>query len=105
GPDHFSLIAPVGPATLRAWGGKKKKEAISVAWAQIGKSYVSYHLMALYGSVSLVNAISKDLKAHMHGKTCFNFTSPNESLFKELDILTARGIAGMKKAGFTAGET
>jgi len=29
--DHYSLNAPVGPATLRAWGGKVKRPTIPVA--------------------------------------------------------------------------
>src|SRR5207247_5911869 len=46
---------------------------------------------------------SKELKARMQGKTCFNFKSCkscDEALFKELAQLTAQGIAGFRKAGF-----
>jgi len=36
----------------------------------------------------------------MQGKTCSNFKSNDEALFKELEKLTAQGIAGFRKAGF-----
>ena len=36
--DYYSLVAPVGPATIRVWGGKKKSASMPVAWVQIGKA-------------------------------------------------------------------
>ncbi len=44
----FSLEAPVGPATIKAWGGKAKAPSMPVAWVEVKKSYVSYHLMGIY---------------------------------------------------------
>ena len=96
-PTRFCVDAPVGPATLKAWGGKVKRATIPIAWTEIGKNYVSFHLMALGASP---NAISKALKARLKGKTCFNFTSPDPALFKELEEVTSRSIATFKKAGF-----
>jgi|ERR1043166_5215608 hypothetical protein len=52
----YSLAGKVGPATLRAWGGKLKRPVVPVAWVQIGKAYVSYHLMGLYGNAPLLAA-------------------------------------------------
>src|ERR1044071_2682240 len=72
-PGHYALEASVGPATLRAWGGKMKSRTIPVAWVQVGKAYVSYHLMGIYGNTRLRDSMSKELKARMQGKTCFNF--------------------------------
>jgi hypothetical protein len=100
--DHFCLEAPIGPATLRAWGGKAKRPAIDVAWIQIGKSYVSYHLMGVYAHPAFLSGCSKALMARMQGKSCFNFKVVDEPLFKELEALTAKTLAGMKKAGFTS---
>ncbi len=100
GPDHYSLEAGVGPAVLRAWGGKARKPSIPVAWVQVGKAYVSYHLMGVYGNTRLLKGLSKELKARMQGKTCFNFKVVHEKLFKELDHLTAQSIAGFRKAGY-----
>src|ERR1700674_3440389 len=93
-PDHYSLEASAGPAALQAWGGKMKRPLLPVAWVQIGKAYVSYHLMGVYGNARLRDSMSKGLKARMQGKTCFNFKSNDEALFKELEQLTAQSIAG-----------
>jgi hypothetical protein len=98
--DHYGLTAPVGPATVRAWGGKVKSPTIPVAWVQIGKAYVSYHLMGVYGNPKLLDGVSKKLLARMQGKSCFNFKADDEPLFDELEQLTVRSIAGMRKAGF-----
>ena len=101
-PGFYCLECEAGPAAVRAWGGKLKRPTISVAWVQIGKAYVSYHLMGIYGNAKLLEGMSKQLKARMQGKTCFNFKREDEALFKELDALTAQSFASFKKAGFTA---
>jgi hypothetical protein len=95
----YRLAATPGPATLRAWGGKVKLPMIPVAWVQIGKAYVSYHLMGIEGSSSR-ERMSKGLQGRMQGKTCFNFKSQDEALFHELESLTASSIAVFRKAGF-----
>jgi hypothetical protein len=97
----YCLEAAIGAATLRAWGGKVRRPRIPVAWVEVGKSYVSYHLMGI--SVPAVySGMSKALKARMQGKTCFNFTVNEPDLFTELDALTAASITAFKKAGFTS---
>lgn len=97
---EFGLEARIGPATLLAWGGKEKSRVIQVAWVKIGKGYVSYHLMGVYGNPKLMDHYSKKLKARMQGKSCFNFKAVDEPLFEELERLTIESLAGMKKAGF-----
>jgi hypothetical protein len=96
----YSLAGSVGPAALRAWGGKLKRPVMPIAWVKTGKAYVSYHLMGVYGNARLLDGISKDLKARMQGKTCFNFKRLDEALFRELDSLTALSIASFKKTGY-----
>jgi hypothetical protein len=97
--DYFSLHASTGPATLKAWGGKLKSPTIPVAWVQIEKAYVSYHLMGMYGNAKLLDAMSNELKARMQGKACFNFKNNDDALFKELEQ-TRESIAGFRKAGY-----
>ena len=97
---RYGLEAPVGPATVRSWGGKVKLKAIPVAWVSLGKGYVSYHLMGLPGNAKLRTSLSKELLAHMHGQSCFNFTEADDALFKELADATAESLRGMRKAGF-----
>jgi hypothetical protein len=101
--SKYGLYAAIGPATLKIWGGKMKKPAMPVAWTEIGKAYVSYHLMGLYGNTKLSEGMSKELKARMQGKTCFNFKKVDEKVFKELDSLTVRSIDAFRKLGFIAG--
>jgi hypothetical protein len=98
--DCFCLEAAPGPAALRAWGGKVRREKMPVVWVQIGKAYVSFHCMAFYMNPKLLEGMSKELKARMQGKSCLNFKSSDETLFKELEQLTVKGLAGFKKAGF-----
>jgi hypothetical protein len=77
-----------------------KSTTMQLASVRIRKTYVSYHLMGVYGMPRLLDGASKELRARMQGKSCFNFKSVDEALFRELDGLTARSIAGFKKAGF-----
>ena len=99
-PSKFALAGKVGPATLAAWKGKKKSGTMSVAWVEIGKVYVSYHLLGIYMNPTLVKGISNELKRRMQGKSCFNFTAVNEPLFDELDKLTVKVFDVFKKSGF-----
>jgi len=100
--ECYTLQAPTGPATLKMWKGKMKSPVIPVAWVEIKKNYVSYHLMGVYGNPKLLDGCSAKLKARMQGKSCFNFNSVDEPLFRELGLLTSASIVGMKKMGFTA---
>ena len=63
-----------------------------VAATRLGKRYVSYYLMAVYGDESLAATISPELKRRMQGKSCFNFTKVDEPLFRELEALTAESV-------------
>jgi len=96
-PGCYTLEAPAGPAAIRAWRGEVRKPVLPVAWVQIGKGYVSYHLMGLYGCKTI---IPPALKPRMQGKTCFNFKTLDEPLFNLLEPLTAQSIASMRTAGF-----
>jgi hypothetical protein len=99
-PRRYCLEGGIGPATLLAWGGKAKKKAIPVAWVQVGKAAVSYHLMGAYGNRKLLEGMSRELKARMHGKSCFNFKTDDPVLFKELEGVTALGLSCFRKSGF-----
>ena len=63
------------------------------AGTRLGKRYVSYYLMGVYGDDGLAFSISPDLRRRMQGKSCFNFTRIDEALFGELEDLTAESIA------------
>ena len=67
-----------------------------VAGTRFGKSYVSFYLMPVYATPDLVESMSPELRKRMQGKACFNFTKVDETLFAELEALTARGIPGFR---------
>jgi len=71
----------------------KNKRRLYFGGVKRGKAYVSFYLMPVYAFQGLTEKISPDLKKRMQGKSCFNFTAPDEKLFNELRKLT--------KAGFT----
>jgi hypothetical protein len=96
----FSLEAPVGPATIKAWGGKAKAPSIPVAWVEVEKNYVSFHLMGIYMNPKLEAKLSGSLRTRMQGKSCFNFKAIDETLFQELGKVTAESLAALKKGGF-----
>ena len=63
------------------------KKPIFFAGVRIGKGYVSYYLMPVYGP-QLRGGMSPALRKRMQGKACFNFTDVNPALFMELRQLT-----------------
>jgi hypothetical protein len=81
---------PTGAVKLeRAPGGAPSDY---VAGTRVGKSYVSYYFMPVYGMPELLDGLSPELRRRMQGKACFNFTKVDETLFAELATLTATGI-------------
>jgi len=63
-----------------------------VGGTRLGKRYVSYYLMGVYGDDGLAASISPELRRRMQGKSCFNFTKVDEPLFRELEALTAKSV-------------
>ena len=70
-----------------------------VAATRLGKRYVSYYLMGVYGDASLAATISPELKRRMQGKSCFNFTKLDDTQTGELQTLTAAGFARFAEDG------
>jgi hypothetical protein len=85
---------------LKTHAHPRLKGPMPVAWIQSGKNYMSFHLMPIYGCPKLLDGCSKELKARMQGKSCFNFKAVDDDLFKELEDLTVRGFATFEKSGF-----
>jgi hypothetical protein len=63
-----------------------------VGGTRLGKRYISYYLMGVYGAPDLLESISPELRRRMQGKSCFNFTKIDEAQFAELAELTALSI-------------
>jgi hypothetical protein len=82
GPRSYSIdTAPEGERNPTTW----------FAGVRLGKRYVSYYLMPVYVDPSLAEQISPELGKRMQGKSCFNFTKVDESLFAEIESLTRLG--------------
>jgi hypothetical protein len=64
------------------------------------KTYVSFHHMGVYACPGLLNGMSKQFKARMQGKSCFNFTSADPALFAEFEEFTARSFKAFRNAPF-----
>ena len=73
-----------------------------VAGTRVGKRYVSYYLMPVYATPGLVDSLSPELWKRMQGKACFNFTKVDETLFAELETLTARTVPGFRETAEAA---
>ncbi len=76
------------------------KTPFPIAWVNIDKNYVSYHLMPVYGCPKLLDGFSARLKARKQGKSCFNFKAIDEPLFQELEQLTTLGFAAFANTSF-----
>jgi len=81
----------------------KNKQRMCFGAVRMGKAYVSFHLIPVYCCPDLLDGLTPELKKHMQGKSCFNFKTVDEKLFKELAKVTKAGCArfsGEKLAKF-----
>ena len=84
---HAPIPHPLKP-NLPMWFGA----------VQIGKAYVSYHLMPVYMNPVMQAKISPALKKRMQGKSCFNFSACDDAeLLDDLRALTAAGAEHFSK--------
>lgn len=84
---------------LNAGYSEKWKKEVFFGAVIIKKNYVSFYLMALYMCPGLVEDMSVELRARMHGKSCFNFKTIEPALVRELAALTKNCVAMFKKEG------
>jgi hypothetical protein len=77
------------------------KKPIFFGGVRIGKGYVSYYLMPVYGP-QVRDGMSPALKKRMQGKACFNFTEVDPALFRELKQLTERSYQFWRELGWVS---
>jgi hypothetical protein len=99
-PTLYTLIAEVGPETVRLRGVQAAGTTMPVVYLKVGKSYVSFHLLGLYMNPSLEGQISAELIKRKQGKTCFNFRKEDSDLTAELRDLTRKSIVALRSRGF-----
>ena len=80
----------------------KNKKPLYFGGVRKGKNYVSFYLMSVYATPDLLKGMSPGLKKRMQGKSCFNFKTVDEPLFKELAILTKAGFKKFSDEKFIA---
>ena len=85
---------------IDTWHIQKNKKPLFFGAVQVKKSYVSFHLMPVYVDPGLLETVSAELKARMQGKSCFNFSSIDKPLLKELKALAEAGFQSYKQQGF-----
>lgn len=79
---------------------QKNKKPLFFGAVLVKKSFVSFHLMPVYMKPELLSSVSPELKSRMQGKSCFNFSTVEPMLMKELTALTKAGYASYKEQGF-----
>jgi len=88
---YYALIGTkVGPQGKPTW----------FAGVRLGKQYVSYYLMPVYGHKALLDGAPEALTKRMQGKACFNFKAVDADLFRALAKLTKAGYDCFKKVGY-----
>ena len=95
GPEGMTLEVP--GLEGKPWG--------YVAGTRVGKRYVSYYLMPIYASPELNASMTPELRRRMQGKSCFNFTTIDETLLAELEDLTTKGIPSFRAVAEAATAT
>lgn len=62
-----------------------KGKPVFFGMVKVGTGKVAFHLMPVYTRPELLAKISPELKKRMQGKSCFNFSKAEPTLFKELE--------------------
>ena len=99
GPASRKVVEPEPDTSYLLLGAPSDKypDGLMFGAVSIGKRYVSYHLMCMYLSPDLLEAMSPKLRARMQGKSCFNFKKVEPELFKQLEDLTREGAKKIKE--------
>jgi hypothetical protein len=90
GPGELVMHAPI-PNPMHP------KKPMWFGAVQVGKAYVSYHLLPVYMNPAMQAQIGPALKKRMQGKACFNFKTADEAVFEDLRALTAAGAEVFSK--------
>jgi len=91
-----------GNYSLDAGYSERHKKMIWFGGVRIGKGYVSYHLMPVYGCPDLVRDMPDELRRRMQGKSCFNFKSIAPEQARMLRDLTLESYERFKRGGYVS---
>jgi hypothetical protein len=87
--DRLEDGSVYGLATLK-WPGARQHDFF--AGVRVAPKHVAFHLMPVYTYPHLLDGLSPTLRKRLKGKTTFDFTAIDETLFLELDRLTAQSF-------------
>jgi hypothetical protein len=82
-PNKYSLATQA-----HSWRGGP----MFFASVNVGKAYVSYHLMPIYIFPELKKKVSASLDKRMQGKACFNFKHPDTAVISDLSAVTGASL-------------
>jgi hypothetical protein len=95
-PERYALVTKV-PSPFP----QHKGCPLDFGLVQVGKAYVSLHLLPLYMNPTLAKAVTPALKKRMQGKACFNFSKvPEPELLVDLEALVTLGVADWTAKGW-----
>ena len=82
--------------------GSKKQLVPGMFFVSVvtNKTMVSFHFFPMYYNEKTYTPLAPYLMKFLKGKTCFNFTKPEQVDEKELDALLKRGVEAWIKNGY-----
>lgn len=97
--DELEAGSVYGLVTLKRPGANAHQ---FFAGVRVAAKHVSFHLMPIYADPALLDGVSPALRKRLKGRTTFNFTAIDETLFSELEALTARCFDAYVAGGVAA---
>ena len=64
------------------------------------KTMVSFHFFPMYYNEKIYTPLAPNSMKYLKGKTCFNFTKPEQVDEKEMDTLLKKGVEAWIKSGY-----
>jgi hypothetical protein len=95
--DGMELI---GNKKLPYGSTKKLVPGMFFVSVKAGKNMVSFHFFPIYYNENIFEPLAPKMMKYLKGKTCFNFTKPEQVDVKELEALLKRGIELWVKNGY-----
>ena len=82
--------------------GSKKELVPGMFFVSVvsNKTMVSFHFFPMYYNEKTYTPLAPYLMKYLKGKTCFNFTKPEQVDEKELDAILKKGVESWIKSGY-----
>lgn len=97
--DTAKCVELIGNTPVPYGSTKKIIPGMYFASLVARKDVVSFYFMPIYYHEKDFAGIAPTLMKRLKGKTCFNFTKPEQIDEKEMDAMLERGVRAWKKLG------